>query len=1712
MKIFAFVFGLILVSNSVFAAAGDYEPKTQSANRTAGITFDTNPGGVGTSIEFNLFTDDSFFAQLKRQVTFGLNRADSISEANTNGVSNHLDERDFLAARKILFDPIADANEKYKHDLTGLNLGDEIQVLLYLHNNAEQKCTANPPLNTATNVITGLDWSGITYGANNTIDLQGSITADNAVPGTINDTVGLTFAGDYTLETDVVARTYRTDPDGTPDGTACGSTDTGFTSVALTHTAANPLNLGIGNIDGSYGNINYISYRMSVVPVDRSFTVDIVANPVHSSTIDYAGSTYPQQIVYTATATNTGNVPISGVDVCEVIPAGLEYVTGDAGVTYTSGTRTVCADFGTIAYQGSEVLNFTLQSEDDGIPAANLCIQLEGTADDDATVRTSNQVCHNVEVDPALDYDTDGLTNGFEVNESQTDPFDNDSDSAGTVPDENDNTINDNLEDLDNDGLTNLEEQTAGTDPLDDDSDDDTLKDGFEVKESFTDPNDTDSDSTSTTPDENDNTVLDPNEDLDNDGLTNAEEQTAGTDPLDDDSDDDTLKDGFEVKESFTDPLDTDSDSTATTPDENDNTVLDPDEDLDGDGFTNAEEQTAGTDPLVPNGALDSDGDGLTDDYETTVTFTDPFDADSNSTATTPDENDDGIDDGDADFDNDGLTNIQEQALGTDPLDADSDDDTLTDGFEVNSTKTDPQDTDSDSTSTTPDENDNTVLDPDEDLDGDGLSNFIEQAKGTDPLDPDSDDDTLTDGFEVTKSFTDPLDTDSDSTITTPDENDNTILDPNEDLDGDGLSNVVEQVTGTDPNDSDSDDDGLLDGEEIGASTDPLDPDSDDDTLLDGFEVKKSFTDPLDTDSDSTITTPDENDNTILDPNEDLDSDGLTNLEEQAAGTDPLDDDSDDDTLKDGFEVKESFTDPLDTDSDSTATTPDENDNTILDPDEDLDGDGFTNTQEQANGTDPLVDDSALDSDSDGLTDIYEITVTFTDPFDNDSDSTATTPDENDDGIQDGAADFDNDGLTNIQEQSLGTDPLDADSDDDTLTDGFEVNSTKTNPLDTDSDSTATTPDENDNSILDPNEDLDNDGLTNVEEQTAGTDPLDPDSDDDTLKDGFEIKESFTDPLDTDSDSTATTPDENDNGILDPNEDFDNDGFTNLQEQTNGTDPLVPNSSGGGGGGGGSSSSSGGGGSAPTISTIGVCSRTLNGAPQCINMRPHRRSNSWGDYLNCRSLGNAEAECAYQWAMREGHKPCAQTGILADSCATRPIQPTDVIVPGTQCRHTNHVDSILRETSIAKYIYNDKQDIPGFALEAPITHGEDGRYKVSVALRIQDYNTYKIGRRGDVRVNIYDYTIPAESALIWHRDGIENKTICNGSATGNECWEIRDAVSGGKIYTRVLTNDEIYRINQGNKVEVSLEYEMGADFLFEETLSTQLSNVAFATVEFAYDEILSDDSVVERDRFTYEVAGDGSSCGASISDLYMAESTLGARADLLLVRPRVRAVGLSSLGTIHSEGQEGLFSSALKGSVFNQVQDDSTIEYYKNLIFNAGKIPGGTLIDSKIPETETAVYHIDSGNVQITGDIDMKGTSKTFIIEGNDLEILSDFRIKNGFAGFIVLGGDIIIDDYVKEIEGIFITKAIELDRRVFGGVVRPADQKGKSSLPLIIAGSIVGDLNPLDENRVYIGEYDSNNNFVERPSIVSIADVRMLEDTPPGLEQTKGTDWAQEQ
>lgn len=118
------------------------------------------------------------------------------------------------------------------------------------------------------------------------------------------------------------------------------------------------------------------------------------------------------------------------------------------------------------------------------------------------------------------------------------------------------------------------------------------------------------------------------------------------------------------------------------------------------------------------NEVIDSDNDGISDDYEKDVLIQAMID--SGQEYGNPDPN--------ADYDSDGLTNIEEYNLGTNPASKDTDEDGLSDYDEVNVYKTNP----------------NLY-----DTDGDGIGDGSEIQNGLNPLSTDTDGNGILDGDEV---------------------------------------------------------------------------------------------------------------------------------------------------------------------------------------------------------------------------------------------------------------------------------------------------------------------------------------------------------------------------------------------------------------------------------------------------------------------------------------------------------------------------------------------------------------------------------------------------------------------------------------------------------------------------------------------------------------------------------------------------------------------------------------------------------------------------------------------------------------------------------------------------------------------------------------------------------------------------------------------------
>lgn len=572
--------------------------------------------------------------------------------------------------------------------------------------------------------------------------------------------------------------------------------------------------------------------------------------------------------------------------------------------------------------------------------------------------------------------------------------------------------------------------------------------------------------------------------DSDGDGLENIFDIDADGDGIPDlveaggtDADGDGKVDDLTDTDSdgFADTNDTDNGGTALTL---------PDTDVDGvANFLDVDSDNDGVPDAVENGGIDTNNDGIIDSFAADADgdgYPDAHDPDSGGTPiANVDSDGDGIDDYlDLDVDNDGYPDILEAGgtddgdgivnaiLNSDPLEdtvpdavdvditagTDSDVDEIDDAFDVDFTGGSDTDGDGIDDAFDPDADGNGFDDAaeatpygQEDKEGDGLKDFRDLDSDGDGI-PDAEEfgETIDSGTGQISGFTDSNsngwnDTQESTPITPP----NTDGDGFEnyrdiDSDDDGIPDNIEgqtkntyvAISGTD-----TDSDGLDDAYDPNnggtlpttpntdgtGSDDYLDTDADDDTVpdvIEGDNDDRSQYADWDTDSDNDIT--DETGYNI-----DTDSDGLEDVFDTNAGNSSANvTGSNSDGMDTDFDGNWDFQDN-DDDGDGTLTSAEDTDTVDGDPTNDFADGGnpipdylLGNTDDDG---DSVTDDSDLDSDNDGISDVAEAGGIPIDP----------------------SGDFDSDGIQNAFDSDMDGDAItntaDTDVDGNSVTDTFSL-------------------------------------------------------------------------------------------------------------------------------------------------------------------------------------------------------------------------------------------------------------------------------------------------------------------------------------------------------------------------------------------------------------------------------------------------------------------------------------------------------------------------------------------------------------------------------------------------------------------------------------------------------------------------------------------------
>jgi gliding motility-associated-like protein len=685
----------------------------------------------------------------------------------------------------------------------------------------------------------------------------------------------------------------------------------GIANSAILNTGTYFVTVTVGGCTSAVGSGNVIVNPVPISPIATSNSavcegsnLQLNAQLVSGATYSWTGpnsfsSTDQNPLITSAMPAATGTYSVSATaNGCSSVAGTVNATVNPIPATPVAGSNSPVCEGGTLNLTASLIPgasyvwtgpSFSSMLQNPTIMSAALGNQ--GTYDVHVILNGCSSGTSSVNVSIvtgcAVDTDGDGLLDDDETGTYGTNPNDPDTDGdgysdggevgIGSDPlDPCDPNSNSPACDGDDDGVTNGDETTNGTNPNNPDTDGDGVTDGEEIfglDDPITPYVPT---GTSDPLDPCDPNPSSPACDDDGDGVPNGDEATNGTDPNDSDTDDDGVTDGEEVY--GTDDSGTPYVPTGTSDplDPCDPLTTSPACDADGDGLTNGEEATNGTDP----NDTDSDNDGVTDGEEVlgvddpitpyvptgTSDPLDPCDPNPNSPA--------------CDDDGDGVPNGDEATNGTDPNNPDTDGDGVTDGEEVYGTDDPITPYVPTGTSDPLDPCDPITTSPACDADGDGLTNDEEATNGTDPNDTDTDNDGVSDGEEV-NGTDDPVTPYVPTGSSDPLDPCDPITSPACDSDGDGVPNDDEATNGTDPNNPDTDGDGVNDGEEIYGTDDPGTP-----------YVPTGTSDPLDP-CDPLMTS----------PACDSDGDGVPYLEEVSNGTDPNSGDTDGDGVSDGEEI-----------------------------------------------------------------------------------------------------------------------------------------------------------------------------------------------------------------------------------------------------------------------------------------------------------------------------------------------------------------------------------------------------------------------------------------------------------------------------------------------------------------------------------------------------------------------------------------------------------------------------------------------------------------------------------------------------------------------------------------------------------------------------------------------------------------------------------------
>jgi fimbrial isopeptide formation D2 family protein len=464
--------------------------------------------------------------------------------------------------------------------------------------------------------------------------------------------------------------------------------------------------------------------------------------------------------------------------------------------------------------------------------------------------------------------------------------------------------------------------------------------------------------------------------------------------------------------------------------------------------------------------------------------------------------------------------------------------------------------------------------------------------------------------------------------------------------------------------------------------------------------------------------------------------------------------------------------------------------------------------------------------------------------------------------------------------------------------------------------------------------------------------------------------------------------------------------------------------------------------------------------------------------------------------------------ILAAQCgAFKPLPTIDCVAPSFTTHITkNIVDS---ETGmLADHVYAPNNQ----AIEYQIDLGLEGFFPPNIGANMEPV------RVESADVILYDYTVPADSVnYVWDRY-LDN----------NQGWIANQ--TDGRQLMKSLSNEEIAVLNDAQIWSDTFNYQITDPKLAIRADQGDLMNVAFAviTLNLEYLETIYDPSTgavigtaPHFEEVSYGIGKNGAEL-LCIDGIPLGVSSISSEADTAMatiIRPYLTTMGGSNLGlyettTSNNENlfgkigertqEEGFFGGEDTSDLFgigtlqdiNNGNGKSFIENLKKSATESASILGKTW---NTTADEMGIYFI-TNDIIISSDFIKQGKGesvKTLVIDGN-LTLNSNIELADDqFVAFVV-SGDITIGKDVTALDGIYISS----------GDIKSDGQTSKKQL--VVKGSLVGKIEDLAKNRIYIGD-PKNNDGVPSPNIVLSYDLRVLELTPSAIEQFLGEGWGQE-